>query len=153
MTQKTKVGLLVSILYLHFSLPSFAMNDQEETRKTAQTFPKNSFSDETAQELKKILVLRQLPEEMKGHEFSNCGFKAYESNTVGYFLSKASHLTTLNLSENNFEREGLSNILQAIRNHTRLTELDISSNGIDELGGKIVLQFIQNNPHIKILKY
>ncbi|MBY0293083.1 MAG: hypothetical protein K2W92_07350 [Alphaproteobacteria bacterium] len=113
----------------------------------------NSFSDETVQSLKKLMVLRQLPAEMKGHEFVSCCFRDNESQQVSYFLSQASHLTTLNLSENNFTSESLPHIFQAINHHPGLTELDVSSNSLNDEGGKRLLEFIKNKPNIKILKY
>lgn len=153
MIKKVRLGLLVLVLYTHSSLPCFAMNDPEELRTTVPTLPKNSFSEETIQSLKKMMVLRQLPKEMNGHEFVNCSFRDDESQQVGYFLSQASHLTTLNLSGNNFTSAALPYIFEAISHHPRLTELDVSSNDLNDQGGKMLLEFIQHKPDIKILKY
>ncbi|MDP3442837.1 MAG: hypothetical protein Q8T08_08260 [Ignavibacteria bacterium] len=153
MIKKVQLGLFVLILYTHSSLPCFAMNDSEELKTMVQILPKNSFSEETIQSLKKMMVLRQLPKEMNGHEFVNCGFRDDESQQVSYFLSQASHLTTLNLSGNNFTSVALPYIFEAINLHPRLTELDVSSNALNDQGGKMLLEFMQYKTDIKILKY
>lgn len=154
MIKKAPLSLLVSIFCIYSSLPSAAMNDQEELRTMAQIIPKqNSFSHETVQSLKKMMLFRQLPAEMKGHEFVGYGFIDNESQQVSHFLSQASHLTTLNLSGNNFTSESLPHIFQAINNHPGLTELDVSSNSLNDEGGKRLLEFIKYKPDIKILKY
>jgi len=133
MNKKFRLGLLISTIVTHSSLPSFAMQDQEELgalahtllppstivgdqgeSRISQTFFQNSFGQETVDSLRKIQAFRKSPEELSGCEFFFCGLSDEDAPMVAALLSQASHLTTLNLSINKLTSYGFGQILNAI---------------------------------------
>ncbi|MBA3814910.1 MAG: hypothetical protein H0X26_10630, partial [Alphaproteobacteria bacterium] len=109
----------------------------------------NSLSEKVEKSIKRTNSLRINPKDIGQHTFFSCDLTDADASQVASLLSKAQHLTTINLGQNKITTGGLTHILNSLQFHPALIELDVSDNFICDEGGKELLTFLERKPSLK----